>query len=102
MRLDFAKMTHLTFSLPNRKKFPCLDIAYQAAKRAGSAPCVLGAADEVAVGAYLDDLIGFKEIPDVIEKVLSNHRHVENPDLLQIQSIHLWAVEETKKLCQAR
>ncbi len=102
MRLDFSKISNLTFSLPNRQKFPCLDIAYQAALRAGSAPCVLSAADEVAVGAYLEDRIEFKDIPNVIEKVLSHHCHVADPDLSQIQSIHCWAIEETKKLCQAR
>ena len=101
MKLDFSKIPNLTFSLPNRKKFPCLDIAYQAAVRSGSAPCVLTAADEVAVGAYLEDQIGFKQIPGIIEKVLSNHHHVADPDLVEIQSIHRWAMEETKKLCQA-
>ncbi|OIO38917.1 MAG: 1-deoxy-D-xylulose-5-phosphate reductoisomerase [Candidatus Omnitrophica bacterium CG1_02_49_16] len=99
MKLDFSKISNLTFSLPNRKKFPCLEIAYQAAVRSGSDPCVLSAADEVAVIAYLDDQIEFQEIPYIIEKVLSSHRHVANPDLTQIQSIHRWAVEETKKLC---
>ena len=102
MKLDFSKLSTLTFSPPNRKKFPCLDIAYQAGVRAGSAPCVLSAADEVAVGAYLEDRIGFKEISGIIEQVLSNHRHVAEPDLSQIQSIHHWAIEETKKLCQVR
>ena len=102
MRLDFSKMPPLTFSSPNREKFPCLDIAYEAGVRSGSAPCVLSAADEVAVGAYLEDKIGFNQIPRIIEKVLCNHRHVADPDLSQIQSIHRWAIEETKKLCQAR
>ena len=102
LRLDFSKVPPLTFAEPDRKKFPCLGLAYEAAKKSGSAPCVLSAADEVAVGAYLEDKINFLEIPQVIEKVLSNHRHVSNPDLDQIQAIHHWAVEETLKLCQAR
>ncbi len=102
MKLDFSQISNLTFSLPNRKKFPCLEIAYQAAIRSGSAPCVLSAADEVAVVAYLDDQIGFQQIPAIIEKVLSHHHHVANPDLSEIQSIHRWAIEETKKLCQVR
>jgi len=102
LRLDFSKVPPLTFAKPDRKKFPCLGLAYEAAKKSGSAPCVLSAADEVAVGAYLEDKINFLDIPQVIEKVLSNHRHVSNPDLDQIQSIHHWAVEETLKLCQAR
>ncbi len=101
MKLDFSNISSLTFSAPNRKKFPCLEIAYQAAVRSGSAPCVLSAADEVAVDAYLGDRIGFQQIPRIIEKVLSNHHHVADPDLSEIQSIHRWAIEETRKLCQA-
>jgi len=100
LRLDLAALRSLNFSLPDRKKFPCLEIACEAARRSGSAPCVLSAADEVAVHAYLDDKIRFMEIPNVIEKVLSRHRHVADPDLSQIQSIHDWATGETKRLCQ--
>lgn len=102
LKLDFTRISGLTFSNPDRKKFPCLDIAYEAARQSGSAPCVLSAADEVAVGAYLEDKIHFVQIPQVIEKVLSNHRHVSDPDLSAIQSIHDWATEETRRLCQAR
>lgn len=100
LRLDFDKLSTLTFDRPDRQKFPCLDLAYAAARRSGSAPCVLSAADEVAVHAYLEDQIGFVEIPGVIEKVLSRHSHVADPDLESIRSIHDWAVEETKRLCQ--
>ena len=99
MKLDFTKISNLTFLLPNRKKFPCLDIAYAAAAQSGSAPCVLSAADEVAVGAFLDDKIVFVDIPRVIEKVLSSHRHIKNPDLEEIQSVHQWATEEARRLC---
>ncbi len=101
LKLDFAGIGPLHFLAPDRKKFPCLDIAYQAALQSGSAPCVLSAADEVAVGAYLEDRIHFIEIPRVIESVLSNHRFVKDPDLSEIQSIHHWAMEETKRLCLA-
>ncbi len=102
LKLDFRKIKELTFSEPDRGKFPCLDIALHAAKRSGSAPCVLSAADEIAVGAYLEDRIDFLEIPDIIEKVLSSHRHVAKPNLNEIRSIHDWAAEETRRLCQTR
>ncbi len=99
--IDFHTLKSLSFAPPDRKKFPCLDLAYAAARRSGSAPCVLSAADEVAVGSYLEDGIRFLQIPSIIEKVLSRHRHVPDPGLSEIQSIHEWAVEETKRLCQA-
>lgn len=96
-RLDFATLGQLSFGSPDRKKFPCLDLAYEAARRSGSAPCVLSAADEVAVSAFLEDRIDFTEIPGMIEKVLSKHRHVERPSLQEIQSIHDWAVNEANQ-----
>lgn len=99
--LDFFTNARLTFSKPDRRRFPCLDLAYEAARRSGSAPCVLSAADEVAVGEFLDDKIDFTEIPTIIEKVLTTHHHVVNPDLREIQSIHDWATEETRRLCKA-
>jgi 1-deoxy-D-xylulose-5-phosphate reductoisomerase len=99
MKLDFARLGSLTFQPPDQEKFPCLALAAEAARQSGSAPCVLNAADEVAVSAFLEDRIDFVEIPSVIEKVLSNHRVVQNPGLEDIQSIHAWAVEEARRLC---
>lgn len=99
MSLDWSEIASLTFAAPDRKKFPCLNLAYEAAKKSGSAPCVLSAADETVVRAYLEDRVSFLDIPRVIEKVMSGHRHIENPGLEEIQSIHHWAVEETKKYC---
>jgi len=101
LRLDLAKIGEFHFLPPDRSKFPCLLLAYEAAKRSGSAPCVLSAADEVAVEAYLSDKIPFVDIPKIIENVLSHHRHIADPDLDEIQSVHLWATQETKKLCKA-
>ena len=100
MRLDWTKVGQLNFSQPDRKKFPCLDLAYEAAKRSGSAPCVLSAADEIAVEAYLQDKIRFVEIPQIIENVLTHHRTIVNPGLEEILSTHQWATEETRRLCQ--
>ena len=100
MRLDLAKLGQLNFSLPDRKRFPCLDIAYEAARRSGSTPCVLSAADEIAVEAYLQDKIRFIEIPNIIETVLTHHRTIPNPGLADIHSTHRWATEETRRLCQ--
>jgi len=101
MKLDLARIGSFHFELPDRSKFPCLEIACEAAKKSGSAPCVLSAADEVAVEAFLSDKIGFIQIPRIIEDVLSHHRHIADPDLGQIQSAHAWATEEAGRLCKA-
>ena len=102
LRMDLRQMSELHFSAPDVRKFPCLRLAYEAAKLSGSVPCVLSAADEVAVGAYLADKIPFVDIPKIIENVLSHHRRIEDPDLEQIQGAHDWAVERTQRLCKAR
>ncbi|MCG3176207.1 MAG: 1-deoxy-D-xylulose 5-phosphate reductoisomerase [Candidatus Omnitrophica bacterium] len=101
LRYDFRSGPALRFEAPDTRKFPCLQLAYAAARRSGSAPCVLSAADEVAVGAYLQDRIAFTDIPRVIERVLSSHRHEERPGLQDILRIHGWASEETRRLCEA-
>jgi len=100
MRLDLSKAGNFNFMLPDRKKFPCLGLALEAAKKSGSAPCVLSAADEVAVQAFLNDRISFVKIPKIIEDVLSHHRHIADPDLGEIQSAHAWATEQAGKLCK--
>ncbi len=100
-RLDLAQVGSFHFAPPDRRKFPCLGLALEAAKMSGSAPCVLSAADEVAVQAFLTERISFVKIPKIIEDVLSHHRHIADPDLDEIQSAHVWATEQAGKLCRA-
>jgi len=61
----------LTFSAPDRERFPALDLGYEAGRRGGNGPAVLNAADEVAVAAFLDHQIGFTDIVEVVASVLS-------------------------------
>lgn len=68
--LSLADLT-LTFEAPNRAAFPCLDLAYEAARRGGAAPAVANAADEVAVEAFLAGAIRFSDVPRVIEEALA-------------------------------
>jgi 1-deoxy-D-xylulose-5-phosphate reductoisomerase len=70
-RLDLAAITELTFERPDLETFACLRLAREAGEAGGSAPCVLNAADEVAVAAFLDRRIGFTSIPAAIEAVLA-------------------------------
>lgn len=68
--LDLFSVARLDFEPPDRGRFPCLDLAYRAAREGGSTPTVLNAANEVAVEAFLDARIGFTAIPQVIESVM--------------------------------
>lgn len=83
-RLSFPKLGTLTFEAPNKEKFPCLRLAYEALARGGTLPAVLNGANEVAVEAFLRGQIKFTQIPYSIEKVLESHRCIQDPDLATI------------------
>ncbi|MGQ9499491.1 MAG: 1-deoxy-D-xylulose-5-phosphate reductoisomerase [Dissulfurimicrobium sp.] len=68
--LDLTKTGPLTFEHPSTEKFPCLAIAFKAAKMGGTATTILNGANEVAVEAFLKGLIGFKRIADIVNEVL--------------------------------
>jgi 1-deoxy-D-xylulose-5-phosphate reductoisomerase len=69
--LDLAAVGALTFEAVDLEAFPCLRIAREAALEGGTAPCILNAANEVAVHAFLEGSLRFLEIPTVIERTLS-------------------------------
>jgi 1-deoxy-D-xylulose-5-phosphate reductoisomerase len=68
--LDLVKLGTLTFEPVDHETFPCLSLARQAARAGGTAPCVLNAANEIAVHAFLGERLAFGEIPRVIETCL--------------------------------
>lgn len=71
----------LTFLKPDRKKFPCLELAYKAAETGGTLPAVMNAANEVAVQAFLDRRLAFTQIPQVIHETMESQAVVGKPDL---------------------
>src|SRR5712671_4325563 len=71
MRFPVMDLRHLDFCPPDMVKFPCLRLAYEAAEAGGAKTIALNAADEVAVAAFLEERIGFDEIPQIVEEVMS-------------------------------
>ena len=69
-QLDLAELANLTFEAPDPETFACLRLAREAGEAGGTAPCVLNAANEIAVQAFLDERLSFAGIPEVIETVL--------------------------------
>jgi 1-deoxy-D-xylulose-5-phosphate reductoisomerase len=69
-RLDLAGVGQLTFEAPDLEAFPCLRLALEAGRAGGTAPCVLNAADEVAVASFLDGRIPFTAIAAAVDRVL--------------------------------
>jgi 1-deoxy-D-xylulose-5-phosphate reductoisomerase len=70
LRFSIMDLRHLDFCPPDMSKFPCLGLAYEAAAAGGAKTIALNAADEVAVAAFLEERIGFEEIPRIIEEVM--------------------------------
>jgi 1-deoxy-D-xylulose-5-phosphate reductoisomerase len=83
-RLDFPKLQSMTFFQPDKKKFRCLQLAYDALAVGGTATTALNAANEVAVEAFLEKKISFQRIPELIDRALSSHRVVAAPELPSI------------------
>jgi 1-deoxy-D-xylulose-5-phosphate reductoisomerase len=70
-RLDFTKYSTLTFEKPDKEIFPCLEMAYKASAAGSGMPCVMNAANEVAVKMFMQEKIKFTDIPRIIEHALS-------------------------------
>ncbi|WP_434794454.1 1-deoxy-D-xylulose 5-phosphate reductoisomerase [Terrisporobacter petrolearius] len=92
-RLDLAKIATLTFEKPDMETFPCLQLAFKVLKLGGTYPTVLNAANEVLVNEFLDDKIGFYDIPYYIERSLEQHNNRSNPTLEDILEVD----KETRK-----
>ena len=92
--LDLAQIAKLTFYEPDRKVFPCLDLAYDALKAGGIMPAVLNAANEVAVQKFLNGKIAFLDIPSYIEKKMKKCDNINNPTLDDVIAADNWAREE--------
>jgi 1-deoxy-D-xylulose-5-phosphate reductoisomerase len=78
---DFTALNSLTFEKPDLAKFPCLALAGRACEAGGTMPAVLNAANEVAVAAFLDEAIGFIQVPQLIEAILAGHERIPDPDI---------------------
>jgi 1-deoxy-D-xylulose-5-phosphate reductoisomerase len=100
--LDLAALSALHFEAPDLDRFPCISLAYRALNEGGTLPAALNAANEEAVGAFIEERIGLTEIPHVIEAVMNSH---SNQPALEIETIleadryaRLAALSEIEKL----
>ncbi len=86
-RLDFWKLSEITFEKPDTDTFPALALAYQAMGAGGSMPTVFNAANEKAVSLFLDRKIGYLDIPEVIRQCMEEHRVIPNPTVEEILGV---------------
>lgn len=95
---EFSKIRNLNFYNPDFKKFPCMGLAYEAGKQAGTFPSVLNASNEAAVEEFIKGNIRFTDIPEIVGKVLGLHKGVKDPGLEDILEADKWARVKTKEM----
>ena len=96
--LNLADMTGLTFEEPDFVRFPCLQLAHDALEIGDTMPAVLNAANEIAVQAFLDQHIPFKDIPEIIRMAMHNHQCQPVATVEDVLTADQWAREEARKL----
>jgi 1-deoxy-D-xylulose-5-phosphate reductoisomerase len=97
-KLDWGNIKELTFAPPDFKSFPCLKLAVEAGKKAGTYPAVLCGADEVAVELFLSGRIKFTDIAKLVERALEGHKATAHPTLKEILAADDWGRETVSGL----
>ena len=80
-KLNFADLAKMTFYAPDKEKFPALELAYRSLEKGGNMACIMNAANEAAVAAYLRDEIGFYDITDIVAECMDGADFAANPDI---------------------
>ena len=80
-KLNFAELGSLSFFGPDKEKFPALQLAYDSLDKGGNMPCIMNAANEAAVAAFLQEKIGFYDITDVVADCMAGAEFAADPDL---------------------
>ena len=79
--MDIFEVGSLTFEKPDTQTFPCLSLAFDAIEKGGNMPCIMNAANEVAVEKFLNEKIGFLQIPEIISKAMNEFQFIKNCSL---------------------
>lgn len=96
-RLDFWKLNEISLEKPDFETFEGLSLAYKAGRRGGSLPTVFNAANEYAVGEFLNRRIAYLEIVEMIQKAMEHHQVIDNPTVEQILEVERETYEILKK-----
>ena len=95
--LDLLQLGSINFEPPDTERFPCISLAYEALNKAGTMPAVLNIANEQAVYRFLNNEIGFMDIPYIIEKACEKHDWVSNPSLDDLLHLEAWTTDYVKR-----
>ena len=91
VQTNLAKLGSLTFEEPDTDRFPSLNLARKAGDLGGTLPTVLNAANEIAVNAFVNRMITFPQITEIVQRTMDRHKIVEHPTLDQILAADAWA-----------
>lgn len=97
-RFNFMDYPELTFEQPDLETFKNLSLAYAALEKGGNLPCILNAANEIAVDSFLKDGIGFLQMSDVIEECMGTVEYLENPSLEDYVSTDIETRNKAKEI----
>ena len=101
-KIDFLLRNNLTFEAPKTELFPCLSLAYDAIKTGGTMPAVLNAANEIAVYAFIDEKIGFTDIPKLIKQAMKAYNVKYNYTLEEVLEADKWGRLYVKELLSTK
>ena len=97
-KLNFAELGSLSFSAPDQDRFPALALTYEALAKGGNMPCIMNAANEAAVAAFLQEKIGFYDITDVVADCMAGAEFAADPVLDNIfrtnEAVYAMALEK--------
>lgn len=99
-RIDFRDFGHLTLGRVDTDTFRCLALALEAGKQGGTLPCVMNAANEIAVAAFLAERCAFTDIDRIVEKTMDAHTSEPVSSLEQLEAYDAWAREFASKLVE--
>lgn len=99
-RIDFGEMGSLSFFKPDTKKFPAIEIAYEAIRKGGNMPCIMNAANETAVSEFLKGKIRFRTITDIVSETMTRAKFIARPDMAQIYASNEEALEISREIAE--
>ena len=97
-KLNFAELGSMSFEAPDHERFPALGLAYEALRKGGNMPCIMNAANEAAVAAFLQEKIDFYDITDVVRETMETSEFVKFPDIYAIFGTNEAALAKAKTL----
>ncbi len=100
--LDLAEIKELTFEEPDMKKYPSLSLTFDALRAGGTMPCVLNAANEIAVDAFLEEKIPFTGISSVVSDTMAEHEVLGGETIEEVINVSNWARRKTLEIIDLR